>query len=430
MTAGTLVYIPGAGTFTVVGAPIDSQTVNLANSGDPNNAPVGTMIGAGSSISPATQRGPAGPQGSAGPAGPPGPQGTSGTSANSITTQAFAVPATGQQAVCFVQTAGNFGVGQIVFVAGGDYMSVQGVNPTNNSLTLQNMGILGTAAGTNVAIGSTVAGTGPQGPQGVPGPTGPQGPQGLIGVAPTGAIFMWPAVTAPGGYLLCNGALYSRTTYSALFAIVGTTYNTGGEDPSLFRVPNLQGKVGLGVSATHALASVGGEETHVLSIAELAAHSHTLGNHTHQYSHTHTMGNHTHVGANHLHDLQNHYHAGANHQHDLANHTHAYTYVGTGGGIASGGNPYGNVAGGANTGTPSPNMSGLADRSLNTGAPSPNNTGWADRGLTSAGPSTNTTDGPNTTVTAGPSTGSDNTGSSAGHNTLPPYLAVNYIIKS
>ena len=55
MTAGTLVYIPGAGTFTVVGAPIDSQTVNLANSGDPNNSAPGTMIGAGASISPASQ---------------------------------------------------------------------------------------------------------------------------------------------------------------------------------------------------------------------------------------------------------------------------------------------------------------------------------------------------------------------------------------
>jgi microcystin-dependent protein len=248
---------------------------------------------------------------------------------------------------------------------------------------------------------------------------------------------MWPAATAPGGYLICDGSAVSRTTYAALFAICGTIHGAG-DGISTFNLPNLQGRVALGVgqsseagATNHSLGQYAGEETHALLVAELAVHYHTLGSHTHDLWHTHTMANHTHVGANHLHDLQNHWHAGANHQHDLSNHTHTYTYVGGTGGIASGGNPYGNVVGGGNTGGPSPNMSGLADRGLNTGGPNPNNTGWADRGLTSAGPSTNTTDGPNSYITDGPSPNySDNTGSSAGHNTLPPYCALNYIIKS
>ena len=438
MTAGTLIYIPGAGTFTVVGAPIDSQTVQVTNSGDPNNAPPGTMIQGGATVSPAAQRGPAGPQGSAGPAGPPGPQGASGTSANSITTQTFAIPAKGQQAVCFVQEAANFGVGQIVYVSGGDYMSVQGVNTTNNTLTLQNMGILGTAAGTNIPVGTTVAGTGPQGPQGAPGPAGPQGPQGLIGVAPTGAIFMWPAITPPGGYLLCDGSAVSRTVYSALFSIISTSYGAG-DGSSTFNVPNFQGRVALGAgtatgaagATNHALASAGGEETHLLTLVELAAHVHGLNAHTHNYLHTHTMGTHTHLGANHLHDLQNHSHAGANHMHDLQNHTHTYTFVGTGGGIASGGNPYGNIPGGAPTGGPTPNNTGLADRSLQTGGPSINNTGWSDRNLTTSGPSTNVTDPPDVTVTDVPSIDSTTSmGNDTAHQNLPPYLTVQYIIRT
>jgi microcystin-dependent protein len=442
MTAGTLIYIPGAGTFTVVGAPIDSQTVQITNSGDPNNAPPGTMIQGGATVSPATQRGPAGPQGNPGPAGPPGPQGASGTSAYSITTQSFAIPAKGQQAVCFVQTAASFGVGQIVFVANGDYMSVQAVNTTNNTLTLQNMGILGTAAGTNIPVGSTVSGTGPQGPQGISGPAGPQGPQGLMGVAPTGSIFMWPAVTPPGGYLVCDGSAVSRTVYSALFSIISTSYGAG-DGSSTFNIPNLQGRVPLGTgtapgaagATNHALASTGGEETHVLTVAELAAHVHGLSAHTHNHAHTHTMGNHTHVGVNHLHDLQGHWHAGANHLHDLQNHTHGYSYTapsavnyGYGGGAT-----FYQATGpqGANTGGPSPNNTGFADRSLNTGGPNPNNTGYCDRDLTTSGPSTNTSDGPDVTVTDVPSTDSTTSiGSGTAHQNLPPYLTLNYIIRT
>jgi microcystin-dependent protein len=434
MTAGSLLYIPGAGSFTVIGSPANSQTVSLSNSGDPNNAAPGIMIGAGTMVSPAAQRGPTGPQGLAGPAGPPGPQGASGTSAYSTTTQVFSVPASGSQAVCFVLDAASFGVGQIVFVAGGDYMSIQAVNTVNNTITLQNMGLLGTAAGTSIPIGSTVSGTGPQGPQGLAGPQGPQGPQGLIGVAPTGAIFMWPTGSAPGGYLLCDGASYQQNTYQNLFSIIGTAYNLGGDPAGTFRVPNLQGQFVLGASATHALNSIGGEETHVLSTAELAPHTHGLSGHSHGMWHQHTMANHTHLGANHLHDLQGHWHGGVDHLHGLSAHTHAYTSVTFG----AGGNQVAPQAGGiqigaagTNTGGPNPNVTGSADRSLNTGGPNPNNTGWSDRDLTTGGPSNNWTDGPNTANTAGPSWDSTTSvGSGAGHNNLPPFMALNYIIRT
>ena len=43
----------------------------------------------------------------------------------------------------------------------------------------------------------------------------------------TGAMLMWPTATAPSGFLLCNGQTVSRSTYAALFAILGTVFGSG-----------------------------------------------------------------------------------------------------------------------------------------------------------------------------------------------------------
>ncbi len=44
---------------------------------------------------------------------------------------------------------------------------------------------------------------------------------------PTGAIIAWSTSTAPAGYLICDGSAVSRTTYSALFAVIGGIYSSG-----------------------------------------------------------------------------------------------------------------------------------------------------------------------------------------------------------
>ena len=49
---------------------------------------------------------------------------------------------------------------------------------------------------------------------------------GIVTV-PTATIIPWSDSSVPSGYLECNGAAVSRTTYSAVFAIVGTTYGSG-----------------------------------------------------------------------------------------------------------------------------------------------------------------------------------------------------------
>ena len=64
----------------------------------------------------------------------------------------------------------------------------------------------------------------------------------------TGMIEGWhDGVVAPDGFLLCDGSAVSRTTYAALFAIIGTTYGTG-DGSTTFNLPTLEQAYYAGVS--------------------------------------------------------------------------------------------------------------------------------------------------------------------------------------
>ena len=58
---------------------------------------------------------------------------------------------------------------------------------------------------------------------------------------PSGAVFCIAVATVPSDYLECNGAAVSRTTYAALFAVVGTAYGAGNGS-STFNLPDLRGE--------------------------------------------------------------------------------------------------------------------------------------------------------------------------------------------
>jgi len=101
---------------------------------------------------------------------------------------------------------------------------------------------------------------------------------------PIGALHLWTAAAAPTGWLLCDGSPYSRTnpTYSALFAVIGTTYGPG-DGSTTFNVPDFRGRTivgfGQGTGLTNrVLATASGEEGHVLSSGEMPAHAHTINN--------------------------------------------------------------------------------------------------------------------------------------------------------
>ena len=110
-----------------------------------------------------------------------------------------------------------------------------------------------------------------------------------IELIPTATIVPWTAASIPTGFLECNGADVSRSTYSALFAEIGTTYGSG-DGSSTFGLPDLQDKCCISKSGTKALGSTGGANTvtatgnvggstanATLSTAQLASHLHTVG---------------------------------------------------------------------------------------------------------------------------------------------------------
>ena len=68
-------------------------------------------------------------------------------------------------------------------------------------------------------------------------------------LVPTGAILPYGGATAPANFLLCDGTAVSRATYSALFAILSTSYGVG-DGSTTFNLPNLKGRFPLGYSAS------------------------------------------------------------------------------------------------------------------------------------------------------------------------------------
>lgn len=97
---------------------------------------------------------------------------------------------------------------------------------------------------------------------------------------PAGIVMSFAGATAPQGYLLCDGSAVSRTDYADLFTAIGTTYGAG-DGSTTFNVPDLSGRVVIGVSQSHALGTTGGEAAHVLTEQELPTHSHTVPAHGH-----------------------------------------------------------------------------------------------------------------------------------------------------
>ena len=239
-----------------------------------------------------------------------------------------------------------------------------------------------------------------------------------------GMIMMYGnASTPPGGWAFCDGSVLEQADYPQLYAIIGGDFNTGGEAPDEFRLPDFRSRSPIGTGqgsglSNYAIAARGGEETHVLVTGELASHTHIQNSHNHtQDAHTHTQNSH-------------------NHTQDSHNHTqnaHAHTFLPYKAGASyNGASAFpSNTAGNAGQfSTDSTTATNIAATATNQAATATNQNATATNQATTATNQNATATNQNTTATNQAATATNqNTGSDVGHNTLHPYLSVPFIIK-
>ena len=114
-----------------------------------------------------------------------------------------------------------------------------------------------------------------------------QGIQGEVQQVPTGVMYPYGGSTAPTNFLLCDGDAVSRSTYSALFTAVGTSFGVG-DGSTTFNLPDMRGRVPLGLdnlggasanrvtnSQADSIGGNNGAEGHVLTTTEMPSHNHT-----------------------------------------------------------------------------------------------------------------------------------------------------------
>ena len=92
-----------------------------------------------------------------------------------------------------------------------------------------------------------------------------------MGNVPSGAVVQWPAAFPPNGWLECNGAAVNRTTYAALFTVLGTTFGAG-DGSTTFNLPDLRGEFVRGWD--HGRGVDAGRELGTGQVDEIKSHDH------------------------------------------------------------------------------------------------------------------------------------------------------------
>jgi len=142
---------------------------------------------------------------------------------------------------------------------------------------------------------------------------GPKGDTGSVGpgVVHAGIISMYAGEAAPPGYLLCDGTPVSRTTYPDLFTAISTFWGAG-DGSTTFNLPDLRNRfpVAKGPAGwSDVLAEGGGsKDAPIVQHQHDIGHTHNTLNHQHGFDHDHVAtagyesGDHTHTTAPHVHE--------------------------------------------------------------------------------------------------------------------------------
>lgn len=163
-----------------------------------------------------------------------------------------------------IVSVANGGTGQITANAG-----LNALLPTQTS----NSGKYLTSNGTDSSWGAVISGT-----------TIPSASiQMFAGAVTQSASAGVVTTTAPSGWLLCDGAIVSRTTYSALWTALGTTSSPygQGDGSTTFALPDMRSKVPIGVGTgsgltARTLGGVIGAENTTLATTNLPSHDHAF----------------------------------------------------------------------------------------------------------------------------------------------------------
>lgn len=231
---------------------------------------------------------------------------------------------------------------------------------------------------------------------------------------PTGIIIMsgLASLTVPSGWLSCNGASVSKTTYADLYSVLGA--NAFGTDTSTdFFLPNFIDLFPIGVSGTKALNSTGGAANHVhgnVAITNTISTESLAHDHDTSYAnpdHSHSNSNATAYNGNdgdHNHGINGASTAGAT----------ANTTANSGGGST--------VIGGHSHGINAPSTNGGGGAAHNWSGMSTGNiaVGVTNHNHTITGNS----------VTSHSHTGSHPTAATSSGANIPPYLVIQFIIKT
>lgn len=92
-------------------------------------------------------------------------------------------------------------------------------------------------------------------------------------LTPAGTVIWTARNTAPTGYVKANGAAISRSTYSALFSAIGTTFGSG-DGSTTFNVPDLRGEFVRGWDDSRGIDS--GRSFGSAQADDLKSHTHSI----------------------------------------------------------------------------------------------------------------------------------------------------------
>ena len=276
---------------------------------------------------------------------------------------------------------------------------------------------------------------------------------------PVGSFWPFWGTTNPDPtkFLLLFGQPVSRSTYSILFSQIGISAGPG-DGVNTFNVPDLRGRIPMGLDniggsaagITPGVTTLGarsGETNHILTLSELAPHSHgggtgSGGTHSHASGASSTAGVHTHAmsgAGDHTHTTGSisHAHGGGTNLNGNPQHAHAiggppYNYYfviqqsGSGNSVAVSSGPYQatNVLATEPSTIPHEHTIGTDTHTHShtvTSAPQHSHSLSSD-GSHSHSFTTDAAGGHNHTISSD--------GSGVGHNNLQPYIACAYLMRA